>query len=111
MVKIKTMKKRLKRSLKAVATWSKNHRHDPIAQQQATLNAKLRGHYQYYGRTSNYRSLWQFFNAVRDIWRKWLNRRTRGNTLPWDKYRRLLERHPLLLPRITHPFARSRSSI
>ena len=41
-------------------------------QQQQTLNAKLRGHYQYYGRPTNSRSLWQFYRAVCKIWRKWL---------------------------------------
>jgi group II intron reverse transcriptase/maturase len=110
MVQVKTMKKRLKRSLKAVAAWCKEHRHDPLAEQHATLNAKLRGHYQYYGRASNYQSLWQFYRMVRRIWMKWLERRTRGTPLSWEKYNRLLERHPLLFPRITHSFASSRSS-
>jgi group II intron reverse transcriptase/maturase len=110
MIKVKTMKKRLKRSLKAVVTWCKEHRHDPIAEQHAALNAKLRGHYQYYGRASNYQSLWQFSKAVRGAWKKWLNRRTRGTTLYWEQYNRLLERYPLLRPRITHTFVSSRSS-
>ena len=110
MVKVKTMKKRLKRSLKAVSQWCKKHRHDPIIEQQATLNAKLRGHYQYYGRASNYQSMRQFYVAVRGTWKKWLNRRTRSTTLYWAQYNRLLARYPLLLPRITHTFASSRSS-
>jgi RNA-directed DNA polymerase len=109
MVKVKTMKKRLKRSLKAAEQWCKEHRHDPVKDQQATLNAKLRGHYQYYGRASNNRALRQFFNGVRGMWKKWLNRRTRGTTLHWDKYLQLLRRHPLLLPRITHSWANTRS--
>jgi len=50
--------------------------------QQQTLNAKLRGHYEYYGRPTNYRSLWQFYRGVRRLWHKWLNRRTRGKSLP-----------------------------
>jgi RNA-directed DNA polymerase len=111
MVKVKTMKKRLKRSLKAVATWCKEHRHASLAEQHATLNAKLRGHYQYYGRASNYRSLWQFYDAVKSTWKKWLNRRTRGTTLTWEIYTRLLQRLPLLRPRITHSFASLRSSL
>ena len=109
MVKVKTMKKRLKRSLKAAEKWCKEHRHDPVKDQQATLNAKLRGHYQYYGRASNNRALRQFFNGVRGMWKKWLNRRTRGTTLHWDKYLQLLRRYPLLLPRITHSWANTRS--
>ena len=63
---------------------------------------KLRGHYQYYGRPSNSRSIWQFYRAVCNIWRKWLSRRTRGKALTWEKYVELLHRHPLLLPRIAH---------
>jgi len=109
MVKVRTMKKRLKRSLKAVAHWCRMHRHDPVQEQQATLNAKLQGHYQYYGRASNYRSLWQFYCGVRGIWRKWLNRRTRGNRLPWGKYQLLLRRHPLALPHIVHSWVSWRS--
>ena len=60
-VHVKTIAKRLRRGLTAVAGWCKQHRHDPVSEQQKTLNAKLRGHYQYYGRPTNYRSLWQFY--------------------------------------------------
>jgi group II intron reverse transcriptase/maturase len=109
MVKVRTMKKRLKRSLTSVAAWCKTHRHAPVKEQQATLNAKLRGHYQYYGRASNYQSLWQFFRAVRNIWRKWLTRRTRGTSLSWDQYQHLLQRHPLVFPRIVHTWVSLRS--
>ena len=45
---VKTIAKRLGRGLKAVWEWCKRHRHDPVNEQQKTLNAKLRGHYQYY---------------------------------------------------------------
>jgi hypothetical protein len=94
-----------KRSLKRVADWCRVHRHDPVKQQQAVLNAKLRGHYQYYGRPSNYRSLRQFYRGVRHSWKKWLGRRTRGRPLTWEKYAQLLQRHPLLPPRIVRPWA------
>jgi hypothetical protein len=49
-VHVQSMKKRLKRAFKAVAEWCREHRHDPVGTQQQMLNAKLRGHYQYYGR-------------------------------------------------------------
>ena len=104
-VHIKSMKKRLQRAFKAVAEWCRTHRHDPVAQQQHALNAKLRGHYQYYGRPTNYRSLWQFYRGVRRLWHKWLQRRTRGPSLPWSRYTQLLCRHPLLRPRIMHGWA------
>jgi hypothetical protein len=96
------MRQRLRRSLKAVAQWCQQHRHDPVVNQAAALNAKLRGHYQYYGRSSNYRRLGQFHRQVERLWHKWLNRRTRGKRLTWDTFQQLLHRHPLLRPRIYH---------
>ncbi len=100
-IHVRTMRRRLRRSLKAVSLWCQEHRHDPVEAQCEALNRKLRGHYQYYGRPTNYRSLWKYHRSVRRIWKKWLNRRTRGKTLKWTDYAQLLERHPLLRPRIT----------
>jgi hypothetical protein len=101
-VHVRTMKKRLRRGLTAIAEWCQEHRHEPVEQQQQTLNTKLRGHYQYYGLPTNSRSLWQFYREVCSIWRKWLSRRTRGTRLTWEKYKALLRRYPLSLPRIIH---------
>jgi group II intron reverse transcriptase/maturase len=104
-VHVRTMAKRLRRGLKAVADWCKQHRHEPVSEQRKALNAKLRGHYQYYGRPSNYCCIMQFYRRVRRIWREWLSRRTRGRRLTWERYSALLRQHPLLLPRITHSWA------
>lgn len=100
-VHVGTMKQRLRRSLKAIAAWCQTHRHDPVEYQRLMLNAKLRGHYHYYGRPTNHRSLLRFFRGVRRLWHKWLQRRTRGRLLPWDSFAKILARHPLLVPRIT----------
>jgi RNA-directed DNA polymerase len=104
-VHVRTMKKRYRRGLTAIAEWCQENRHMPVGEQQKTLNAKLRGHYQYYGRPTNYRRLWQFYRAVRRIWRKWLCRRTRGRGMTWEKFAAILRKHPLLLPRILHPWS------
>ena len=106
---VRTMKKRLKRGLKKVGQWCKQHRHDPIKQQQETLNAKLRGHYQYYGRSSNFHGLWRYYRVLRKTWFTWLRRRSRGTPMSWETYAKLLKRYPLLKPSITHPWAISRS--
>ena len=97
-----TMKKRLRRGLLAISAWCREHLHEPLEYQQQVLNAKLRGHYQYYGRPTNFRSMATFEQAVRSIWRRWLARRTRGRRLSWQRFDHILERHPLLRPRITH---------
>jgi RNA-directed DNA polymerase len=104
-VHVSTMKTRLRRGLKAIAEWCREHLHEPIEHQQRMLNAKLRGHYQYYGRPTNYRSLCKFRYAVRRIWRTWLSRRTRGRRLSWERFVKLLQRYPLLPARITHAWA------
>src|SRR6201993_1574759 len=85
-VHVKTIGKRLRRGLKAIAEWCQKHRHEPVAEQQKILNAKLRGHYQYYGRPTNYQSLRQFYRSVRRIWKEWLGRRTRGRWLTWERF-------------------------
>ena len=106
---VKTMKKRLKRGLKEIGRWCKVNRHEPVNKQQETLNAKLRGHYHYYGRSSNSRSLWGFYHVVKKTWRKWLSRRTRGTPMSWAKFTHLLSRHPLLKPQIKHTWVSARS--
>jgi group II intron reverse transcriptase/maturase len=104
-VHVKTIAKRLRRGLTAIWDWCQQHRHDPVSEQQKTLNAKLRGHYQYYGRPTNYRSIGQFYRRVQRIWKEWLGRRTRGERLTWERFKEILRQFPLLSPRITHPWA------
>ncbi len=103
-VHVRTMRKRLRRSLNEIAQWCQAHRHEPVDQQQQTLNAKLRGHNQYYGRPTNYRGILKFYRGVCHIWRRWLSRRTRGRPMTWENYCAILRRHPLLPPRIMHPW-------
>jgi group II intron reverse transcriptase/maturase len=104
-IHVRTMRKRFKRSLKQVSEWCRSHRHDPVETQREVLNSKLRGHYQYYGRPTNFRSLWRYYRLVCRIWKKWLNRRTRGRTLNWHKYTQLLNRYPLQRPYIARAWA------
>ena len=108
-VHVRTMRKRLRRGLKAVAQWCQGHMHDPVDEQQKALNAKLRGHYQYYGRPTNYRGIRKFYRKVRHIWRTWLSRRTRGARMTWETYEGLLRQLPLLPPRIMHSWAQTGS--
>jgi hypothetical protein len=104
-IHVRTVRKRLKRSLANVKAWCRLHRHDPVEEQQKALNRKLQGHYQYYGRPTNYRSLWEFFRSTRRIWKYWLNRRSREHTLNWHMFEHLLECYPLPRPRIVRPWA------
>lgn len=104
-MKRKTAKEKLKESVRKVYEWCKMHRHDPVKDQWKALCRKLLGHYGFYGITFNTRSLWLFYEQVKRSWRKWLNRRSRKNDMPWERFNRLLERYPLPRPRIVHTYA------
>jgi group II intron reverse transcriptase/maturase len=101
-VKRKTEKSRFSKALKAVSEWCKRNRHLPVREQQKALGRKLLGHYSYYGITGNARSLGNFRYQVQRVWRKWLNRRSRGNHVPWEKFNLLLKRYPLPPVRVVH---------
>ena len=66
------------------------------------LQAKLRGHYQYYGVSGNTRSLNNYYCQIRRIVYKWLNRRSQRKSFSWDSFVKYLERYPLPTPRIMH---------
>jgi group II intron reverse transcriptase/maturase len=101
-VKRKTAKKKLRRSMKAVWKWCRDNRHISVREQWKFLNSKLRGHYQYYGVRSNYKPLEIYYEYLRKAWKRWLGRRSRDGYISYDKYEKLLEKYPLLLPRIVH---------
>ena len=101
-VKQKTAASRLRRALQALKVWCRKNRHAPIVEQQAGLNLKLRGHYGYYGITGNFRALAQMIEGTRRHWQKWLNRRSQRAHMPWERFQKLLERHPLAKPRVVH---------
>jgi group II intron reverse transcriptase/maturase len=100
-IKRRTASDRFTRALRRVADWCRAHRHEPIRQQQRDLNAKLRGHYEYYGITGNSAALARFRYEVQRIWYKWLARRSqRGIT--WERFNELLSYFPLLPAKATH---------
>jgi integrase/recombinase XerD len=45
--------------------------------------------------------------GVRQTWKKWLERRSRGQPLSWERYAQILRRHRLLRPRIAHTWTRA----
>ena len=94
-VKRRTAANRLRRAIRTIAQWCRLNRHRPIPEQLQTLSQKLRGHFAYYGITGNGEALHRFRDAVTRAWRHWLSRRTRGNSMSWDLFSRLLERYTL----------------
>ncbi len=104
-VKRKTAKDRFRRAIVQIKAWCRANRHQPVGWQRDLLARKIEGHYAYYGITANGRALCQFYESVRRIWRRWLDRRSQRSRMGWDRYARLLERYPLPTPRIVHSYA------
>ncbi len=101
-IKWKTDRCRLNRSVRAFWQWCRNHRHDSVENQHKTLCAKLRGYYQYYGIPFNTAALDLVHLKVTCAWRYWLNHRGGRKKLKWATYRKLLAKFQLPLPRIVH---------
>ena len=100
----RTASDRFSRSLRRIREWCSTHRHLDVEAQHRALAAKMRGHYAYFGVTSNSPALSRFAHEVRRIWRKWLSRRSQRSLLTWGAMDRLLERFPLPPPRIVHRY-------
>ncbi len=66
------------------------------------LQAKLRGHYQYYGVSGNIRSLERYYWLTVRMTLKWLNRRSQRKSFSWKKFEKYLEHYPLPKPKIVH---------
>jgi len=69
-----------------------------------TLEAKLRGHYQYYGVSENYAGIARFYKIVLKMVHKWLNRRSQKRKMNCANFTEYLEHYPLPKPKIVHKF-------
>jgi RNA-directed DNA polymerase len=101
-VKRKTASSRLARAIKKVREWCMNNRNEPLREQHASIVAKLRGHFSYYGITGNFRSLCLFKEEVRRLWRFWLDRRGNKTAFNFERLSKVLDWLPLPNPRIVH---------
>ena len=99
--RVKTSKKKFRSKIRAMKEWIKTHRTMPLEQIFKTVNAKLRGHYQYYGVTDNTREVKNFLIRTKWLLFKWLNRRSQRRSYTLDTFfNGLLRTCPLLEPRI-----------
>jgi RNA-directed DNA polymerase len=99
-IKLKTETKRMFRAARNFWQWCRDHRHLPLEEQYATLCAKLRGYYRYYGVRCNSRCLEWVFQRLKLAWLYWLNRRGGRKKLSWQKYQKLLKAYRLPRPKI-----------
>jgi RNA-directed DNA polymerase len=95
-----TAGKRFARAVSRIDEWCRDKRHTPVREQYKTLNAKLRGHYNYYGIRGNSRAISSFRNQAVLSWKRWLGRRAQHDGMSWKKFERIQKRYPLAPARL-----------
>ena len=101
--KVRTSKKKFRAKVRAVYEWVRDHRRTELKLIFESINAKLRGHYNYYGVTDNLQSLESFY--LRTVWAlfKWLNKRSdRRSYTKENFFGGLLKTFPLVRPHVVH---------
>lgn len=96
----RTSLKKLKEKKQKVKEWLRKNRHGVPSETIELLNRKLIGHYRYYGISGNQQSLTNFYRFIVDALYKALTRRGQRSYLSWKRYRSILEKHPILEPKI-----------
>ena len=96
----KTRHARLRRSVQTIAEWCRRYRHLPVKAQHVALTRRIRGHFNYFGVSGNFRSLLMLVEEAKRAWYKWLRRRSQQAHLTWERFDELLKRFPLPRPRI-----------
>ena len=101
----KTSSKRFRRACKDLTAWLKMIRSSAkLKEWWPLLQAKLRGHYQYYGISGNGRSICRYRDVSEQLVFKWLNRRCQKVSFNWVSFRAYLKHYPLPKPHIVHQF-------
>lgn len=101
-VKRRTSRKKLLGAYKRIKAWIKSNRHLPGGAFFKGLNARLVGHYNYYGVRGNTLSLQDFFKVVKESAYKWLNRRGgKRKSFTRPQFDQILDRVKIAWPHIT----------
>jgi RNA-directed DNA polymerase len=103
-MKCKTQRERLVSKLKSLRSEAWKIMHAPLAIQYRWLSRILQGHYAYYGRPHNLRSLAMFSQEVRRIWFRLLKRRSQKSRMSWEAFDAMTAQFMLPKPRIVHPW-------
>jgi RNA-directed DNA polymerase len=98
----RTSANRLRKKLKEMNLWLKVERNRlKLSDIWKAVSAKLRGHFQYYGISGNYRGISRYSYRVIQMLFKWLNRRSQKKSFSWEQFAQYLKKYPLPKPHIT----------
>jgi len=92
-VKMKTNKSKFRAKVKEFKEWMRKARNVEVKDIIKAVNAKLRGHYRYYGVTHNIKELKSYFQIIRKMLYKWLNRRSQRKSFTWDEFEEIEKTH------------------
>ncbi len=98
-LKRKTSGKKLRVKLCEMRLWFHHQLSTPVGEMWQVLNAKLRGHYQYYGINDNWPLLMAFRSKVRGMAKRHLSRRSQKSYVNWNDFNRFTDVHPLAGPK------------
>lgn len=100
-----TRKKKYNAKLVEMNNWLKDIRNAvKIKEWWKTLEAKLRGHYQYYGVSGNHVSISKFYRETCNLVFKWINRRSQKRSMNFEQFVDYMNKYPLPKPKIRHNF-------
>lgn len=104
----RTSRKKRKAKYATLREEIRRRRHDKVAEQQAWLNAVLRGHDEYYGVPGNHRALAQFHRMIENAWHRSLQRRSQRGRWTTQRRQAFKQRYPLVPATIRHPWPEQR---
>lgn len=96
----RTSPKKLRNCLREFAEWCKKGRCLGNNKIFVTVNAKLRGHYNYFGIRNNIKQLQAYYYHAKTILYKCLNRRSQKRSCDWRKFRIWMKIYNIEKPRI-----------
>jgi group II intron reverse transcriptase/maturase len=98
-LKLKTLPKRLSRSINAFTEWVKTTRNKmKLDRLWRIARARMQGHFNYFGVHFNSAKLNHFYQACVASLFKWLNRRSQKRSFTWARFKRRLLFNPLPCP-------------
>ena len=106
----RTVRKRMRATLKALKLALLRRRHLPVPIQGAWLGRVVRGYYAYHAVPTNVQSMQAFRTQVERHWRHALSRRSQRGRPNWELMRRLSLRW-IPTPRVVHPWPDDRFDV
>ncbi len=103
LMKVKTNAKRQRKALIEANIWLKKIRNKIKTKQiWKILASKLRGHYNYYGVSSNSKAISNYYHQTKKLTFKWLNRRSQKHSFSWIEFNNYTKLYPLPKPALVH---------